>query len=203
LKSDTLSRLVQGVYYLFLGLWFGAMVMLAVGAPVTFRTVRVHQPVLGLVPYNEPSLARDGPNILAGAITGNHLRALSVVQAICAVVTLSCVVLQTTIFQSQVRAGYANALRSLLIALPACVLVFDEAVLSPNVWKQRAVMYDTTLNIDARDKARAQFNVLHKRSEKIVGSAALMLAAALMLSPLALSVGPSQLMSNKPDEQAE
>jgi hypothetical protein len=203
LKSDTLNRLVQGVYYLFLGLWFGAMVMLAVGAPVTFRTVRVHQPTLGLVPYNEPSLARDGPNILAGAITGNHLRALSVVQAICAVVTLSCVVLQTTIFKSQVRAGYANALRSLLIALPACVLVFDEAVLSPNVWKQRAVMYDTTLNIDARDKARAQFNVLHKRSEKIVGSAALMLAAALMLSPLALSVGPSQLMSNKPDEQAE
>ena len=203
MKSDTLSRLVQGVYYLFLGLWFGAMVMLAVGAPVTFRTVRVHQPALGLVPYNEPSLAADGPNILAGAITGNHLRALSVVQAICAIVTLGCVVLQTTLFKTQVRPGYANALRSLLVALPACVLVFDEAVLSPNVWKQRAVMYDTTLNIDAREKARAQFNVLHKRSEKIVGSAALMLAAALVLSPLALSVGPSQVTGNKPDEQAE
>lgn len=192
MTTDTSSRLLQGVYYLFLGMWFGAMVMLAVGAPVTFKTVRAFKPTLGQVPYNDPSLAADGPNILAGEITGNHLRALSVVQAVCAVMTLGCVVLQTTLFKSQVRSGYANALRSLLIALPACVLVLDETMLSPKVWKQRAAMYDTTINEDARAQARAEFNVLHKRSEKIVGSAALMLAAALVLSPLVLSVGANE-----------
>lgn len=84
MRSSTTLELVDGFHYLFLGVWLGAIVMLAVGAPITFRTVRQHQPALQAPPYNQPELADRAAPILAGAVVGNSLRGLSAIQVVCA-----------------------------------------------------------------------------------------------------------------------
>jgi len=193
MNRRTMYELSQGVYYLFLGLWFGALVMLAIGAAVTFRTVRRYEVTLGLEPFNHEALAAEAPNILAGAITGNALRALGMVQVLCAVMVLGCLVAQATVFARYIAQSSVNWIRTLCVLVPSIIIVIDIAAISPRIWEYRRQMYDPQLSAEARAIHRQDFQYYHKLSERVVGAGALMLAGALVLSPLALS--------RKPDDQ--
>src|SRR5690606_5989920 len=106
----------------------GAMVMLAVSAAVTFKTVRLHQPTLQTAPFDQPEFkGREAP-VLAGAIVGNSLRALKVIQIVCAVVAVVGVALQCSIWRDHLngpRASFPNLLRIALIAIPIAILLLD------------------------------------------------------------------------------
>ncbi|MCC6580910.1 MAG: hypothetical protein IT440_10755 [Phycisphaeraceae bacterium] len=180
-------RLVTGLYFLFLGLWFGSLVMLAVTAAVTFKTVRAFHPTLQTEPYNHPNLVPHADNILAGAIVGNSLLGLAVIQTICAVLVMTTVAAQFIFFRDRMaQLGWVQAIRVALIAVPMLVLAADRKWVTPSVWRQRQIMYDPTLDESIRQLAREKFGHLHKLNERMVAAATLMLAAALLISPFVL-----------------
>jgi len=186
-------RLTQGFYWLFLGVWVGALVMLAISAAVTFKTVREYQPTLGLAPYSDAALAPDAPGILAGAITGKALRGLAKLQMVCAAVAAVCVLLQCTAFRPMLASGVCgrmNLLRIALVALPIAVLAADQLAITPRIWEHRTVMYDPNLSPEQRTAARTEFQTYHKLSERIVGVAVLSLVAAVLVSPFAFRGQP-------------
>lgn len=189
MSSLTGFRLVQGFYWLSLGSWFGAMLMLVIAATVTFKTVRAHQVTLGAEPYNHPAFAQQADGILAGGIVGNVLKGLGRLQIICAAAVVLAVVLQCTVFADRIPGGVlgaGNLIRVLLILIPVGVLVVDQAVITPRVWEHRAVMYDPDQSEQARTEARAQFDRYHKLNERIVGTAMLLLAVSVIASAFVL-----------------
>lgn len=189
MSSLTLYRLNLGVYWLFLGIWAGSIVMLAVSAAITFRTVRDMQPSIGKPPYNDPALADRAAPILAGAVVGNSLHGLRAIQFICAVAVAICVILQCWVFAERLAggvAGWVNLLRILVLAVPLLILAADQFVVTPRVWAQRVAMYDAGQSEEARREARGRFDRYHKLNERMVSAGLLFLAAAALLSPFVL-----------------
>lgn len=188
-------RLVWAAYHLALGTWFGAMVMLVIAAAITFKTVAAYQPTLSTPPWGELSDLETAPKyplsvrILAGGIVGNVLKGLAVVQAICAVLVVLCAALQWAF--GWTGGGWANLARMGLLAVPIVVLVADVTVISPRVWRHRQVMYDPARPGEERLVAKAAFDRLHKLNERLVGAAALSLAAALVVSAWTLPMRPN------------
>src|SRR5690348_5023022 len=102
--------------------------MLAIAAAVTFRTVRELQPSSNAPPYNAPALAEKAPVIIAGNVVGHTLRALAVLQLICAAIAIACMLLQNSAFAGQIHGGpshWVNLLRIALIVLPVVIVVVD------------------------------------------------------------------------------
>lgn len=197
----TAFRLTQGIYWLFLGLWLGGMIMLSVGAAITFRTVKGYEPSIGLARYNHPDLRERAPGILAGGITGNILKALAVIQGICAAVLIACVLVQSTVFADYLSGGTrgaANLLRIALIALPILILGIDALVLGPRIWNHREAMYNPARTAAQRDEAKAHFDRLHAVNVRMVGFATVCLIAATLVSPFAFTTpSPSAAPSGR------
>lgn len=182
-------RLTQGVYWLSLGAWFGAVVMLVIAAAITFGTVRQFHPALGLEPYNHPSLVDRAAPILAGSVVGNMLKGLALIQSVCAASVIGCVVLQCTVFREHIQGGmrgWPNLLRVVLIAGPIAILAADRLVLTPRVWEQRNAMYDQNTSDEARSTAKGRFDRLHMLNERAVGASGIMLVGAVFVSAFAL-----------------
>ena len=181
MNRHTGFRLTQGVYHLALGVWAGAMLMLAVGAMQTFAAVRAHGEALqGLT-----------PEALAGAVVGRMIAGLTVVQMVCAVAVAGAVLLQHVSFGWALRGGrlgWANLTRLILIGLPMAVLMLNVLVISPAVWEHREAMYDAGQPTERREAARERFAVYHRLSERTHGVALLMLAGAIVVSPFAFEL---------------
>ncbi len=184
-----IRRSVDGVYYLLLGVWCGGLVMLAVGAGITFRTVRSYDPVLGAEPYNDPALADQAANILAGGVVGNVLGGLAVVEIICAVGLLACVVLQWSVWGLRWRV--MNLVRLGLLVVAAGLLAAHLWVIAPAIDTHRSRMYDPALTAGQRAEARAAFEPYHEASEKTAGGMLLLLAGACVISPFVLGSEPT------------
>ncbi|MFA9480405.1 DUF4149 domain-containing protein [Phycisphaerales bacterium AB-hyl4] len=198
-------RFTQGLYYLALGTWFGALVMLAIAAAITFRTLEEHAFVLqtGLLHAAgvEPDHAADAPRIFAGEVVGQIIQGLTWLQAICALVAIACLLLQTTLFRRRLaNAGRsrANLLRTLLVVGPALVLLLNVFWINPNVWQSREAMYDPARTETQRIEARLIFDHHHRLSERTTGGAALMLAVAVLISPFAFRVTPAPALIERP-----
>ncbi len=196
-KMKTLGfRLTQAAYWLSIGVWLGALIMMAVAAGITFVTVKQYQPTLGAAPYDQ--LTDVEPyRILAGGIVGNILHGLAVVQVACALVILVCVSLQVSVYGHQLRRHgrhWANFLRLLLLVFPLIAVTADQTVVTPNIWQARQTMYDPAQPPAEREAARAMFDRLHPLSERMVGVSALALAAAAMISAFAFRIGDEPLV---------
>ncbi|MCC7147345.1 MAG: hypothetical protein IT443_12940 [Phycisphaeraceae bacterium] len=190
MSSLTGFRLTQAAYWLSLGLWVGALVAVAIAAAVIFKTIRAHEPTIGIEPYRQlPERAGD---ILAGAAVGQTLRALAILQRGCAVVLVICVVLQCAFFADRLAGGaggWRNVLRVGLLALPMMILMVDLWLVSPRIWTLRGAMYDPQRTPEARALFRVRFMFWHQTSERLVGSAAVLLVAATVASSFAFHVG--------------
>lgn len=193
----TLFRLTQAGYWMGLGVWLGAMLMLAVGAAVTFRTVSAYDPALRAPAWRdlaEPAGAPAGKyplatRALAGGIVGNMLRALAVIQLVCSIFVLAALACQHAFFAHRLAGGamgWANLLRVALLLAPMVLLAVDQARLSPAVWKERAIMYDQGQPDAARVAAAERFSRLHTLSERLMGSSMVSLMAALVISAVVL-----------------
>ena|GEM_PF-7071471 len=188
--QSCLARITQGFYYLALGAWFGAMVMLAVSAATTFKTVRLYQPQLQLAPFNDPEFQGKQPNVLAGSIVGNSLRGLKAIEIICAVVVVAVLLLQSTLLRNQYSFALVkrwNLLRIALIVLPILILLLDLFWITPSIHEQRQIMWDLANSEPVRQLAQDQFSWYHKLSERVVGLSVLLVAAATVISPFALT----------------
>lgn len=199
MKSNFAFRLTQGFYHLFLGVWVGAMVMLAVTAAITFRTVRDFRPALNGVSEEPVS------QMIAGGIVGNVLQGLAVISGVCAGVVAVCLVLQFACFRDRLeRAGnsWLNAARVVLLLFPIMVFVWNVVYLTPEIHAARAEMYDLQKGVMDRAIAKDRFDFLHKLSERVVGGSVFMLAAAALLSPFAFTAGAALPAKSSSEEIA-
>lgn len=193
------ARLNNGLHYLALGTWFGAIVMLAIGAAATFQTVRAYDPILNIEPWNQPELAGRAPVVLAGAIVGASLNGLKVVQIICAIFVLATLITQHTLFRTYLTCritSFRNLIRLALASVPIAVLLLNIFWITPNVLAHRDAMWDMSAPETTREMSRQKFDRFHKLSERTVGFAAFALAGAVLMSSLVLG------SSKKPAEPA-
>lgn len=189
MTGGTAFRCLQGLYWLGLGTWFGAIVMLVVAAAVTFRTVERFRPTLGLAPYDAPVFAERAAGILAGGVTGASLRGLTVIQVVCALVVCGVAAIQCRYFPARIVggvAGGANLLRVALIGLPMLLLVADVLWVAPKIRERQAAMYDPAASDQGRAAARAGFDRLHHLNVRMLGATGLLVAAAVFASAFAL-----------------
>lgn len=187
--KNTLARLNNGLYYLSLGAWFGAIVMLAISAAATFKTMRGYGPIIPGEPWNQPGLAERAPVILAGAAVGASLTGLKVVQTICAIIACATAALQCSVFSDYLtshRRSGLNILRLLLLAVPVVLLLLNVFHITPRTIQERDIMWDMQQTQQVRDDANARFQTYHKLSERTTGAAGFSLAAAVLVSSLVL-----------------
>lgn len=184
-----LSGLTNGLYYLGLGTWFGAIVMLAISAAAAFQTVRAFDPSLNVAPWDQPALASHAPSVLAGAIVGASLNGLKVVQIICAVIVVIALIAQHTLFRKYLTckmAGVRNSVRLLLLAVPVAMLLLNIFWITPEVFQHRDKMWDMNQPENVREQAKADFDYFHKLSERTTGMSAFALAGCVLVSALVL-----------------
>jgi uncharacterized membrane protein YhaH (DUF805 family) len=199
---NILFKLTQGSYWLALGTWFGAIVMLIIAAAITFKTTREYQVTIGKAPLSAPAIAAKAPDIMAGAIVGRIIRVLAAVQALCAVTALAAAAAQCTIFRRQIWrqpvkccgiiGGTSNVIRLLLLLAAVACFTIDVAVIAPRLQDTRPRLHDPSLPVDQREEARKEFDADHKRSEWLAGSTALLLLGTIMVSACALHRGDMQ-----------
>jgi hypothetical protein len=186
-ECGVVGGLVNGVYWLGLGVWLGGLVMLAVGAAITFKTAREVAPVLLQPEYNLPEVAGQGGNILAGLIVGNVIKGLTVVQVICAVVVWGAVGAQCWTERERLAGRkWMNRLRVGLLVVPLLALALSVGFVMPRMWEERSVMYNPEMSVEVRKFARERFDLLHKVSERSVGLGAVCLVFAGLVSGVVL-----------------
>lgn len=186
---------LHGVYYLALGTWFGATVMMGLAAGLTFRTIRAQPLILTQGPASAPGtpLAERAHDFLAGNVVNAAFGAFTVVQLVCGVVLLIALVAQLTLFRARLRhAGktWPNALRVACIALGLALFAVDLAFTRPVMASTRDQMYHHgPVSDEALAELEASFDRLHERSSRSMGIAALVMAAAALVSPFAFTAG--------------
>ncbi|MEX0774270.1 MAG: hypothetical protein WD042_01010 [Phycisphaeraceae bacterium] len=189
-----MSRFIHGLYWMFLGLWLGAIVMFAVAAGAVFATLARYEPTIGIEPLSR--LSDVAPSrIMAGGVVGRIIVGLAVIQLICAVMAALTAVLQCTLFRRSLPRGGrspANVARLLMLGLAMLILAVDLLWINPGVGRQATIMYDPNLPAETRFEARTRFDTLHKTSERAVTIQALLLAAALLTSAFALNPRENQ-----------
>jgi hypothetical protein len=100
------------MYWLALATWFGGVLFIAVAAPIIFRTVRDHGPVLPSV--LSVNLEGQHGTLLAGTIVGNLLSRLAQVGLACAGILLLALIAHPFIIDMTDANGTAAVLRSIM-----------------------------------------------------------------------------------------
>lgn len=186
-------------WWLSVGVWLGAIIMLALAAAAVFRVVRDFDPTIGIAGYeafapsSSTALAAEGANrhadVIAGAVVGRSLTALAVLQRICAAAAVICLIVQTAFFACHLAGGawgWPNVLRMVFVGLPVLILAADLYVVSPRVWTLREQMFDNAATTEQRTDARAQFQKVHRLNENMYKASTLLLAGAMIVSAIAL-----------------
>lgn len=183
------SGLTNGFYYLALGTWLGAIVMLAISAAATFQTVRAFEPSLHVAPWDQPEHASHAPSVLAGAIVGSSLNGLKVVQVICALIVVVALIAQHTLFRQYLACtvtSVRNLVRLLLVAGPVAILLLNIFWITPQILEHRDRMWDMSQPAEVREQAKEDFDFFHKMSERTTGMTAFALAGCVLVSSLVL-----------------
>ncbi len=186
-------RVIQAIYQVLLGLWVGAMVMLVVGATAAFKFVRGLDGILmvSLNGWREPLVDSGAEGFLAGGFVGAMLARLAVMQLVCAGGLALCVAAQFLWFPGSLiggRGAKRQGVRVFLLAVPAAIVVFNLAVVTPGIDRHRDAKYNppegwTAAQIDA---AESSFDVYHQLSTRTYGVSTLMLLGALAMGPWCL-----------------
>lgn len=169
---------VQIAYWLALSTWFGALVFIAVAAPIIFRTVREADPTLPKV--LSVNLEGQHSTLLAGTIMSALLTTLGRVQLVCAGVLLPVIIAQW-VLASQVNI-VAPVVRSIAYVGAAVFLIYNLWVVAPKAHKYRQEYIDHADEPDLANPALDQFDRYHRENEML-----LMILMALVLMMILFS----------------
>lgn len=184
-----LARLTVGTYWLALGTWLGAMIMLALAAAAAFHVSREQGATLPSLQYATSHLQGRDAEVLAGHVVGRMIDHLAVLQMVCAVLIFLTLLLQLTMFRAELhlRAGSAgNVLRVLLLVAALALLKFDRIHVNPTIHEHRAAMYETGISQQQYEVARAAFDRYHALSENVGKATVFILIGAMIASAFAL-----------------
>lgn len=187
--------IVQGLYFLSLGTWFGATVLMGAAAGTTFAIARRLQPRFDSGPTATlPDLQPYSAEFFAGDVVNRVFGIHTTVLVACAVIALLALALQHTLWRDRLSNGgrtLVNLLRVALVLLAAGVFAGDLLLTRGPMSDLRGVMYDERASVAQRAEARAAFAQLHGWSSKAMGATAVLAAIAAVVSPLAFMSGPS------------
>ncbi len=187
-------RVVQGLYWLALGTWFGALIMLAMGAAATFKVMRTYHP-LTLMP-SLPVLGEQtvGSNenvatMLAGSIVGLMLDHLRILEMLCAGVLIFTTLLQLITFRRRLaRDGvgqWMNTLRVALLIGAIGALAADTFYVNPRIKELRPAMHDAP-EPAVRDALQVEFDRFHGYGVRLASMMILMLGVGALASGFVL-----------------
>jgi hypothetical protein len=155
-------QIVQILFWLALATWFGAVLFVAVAAPVIFRTVRESNPILpGVLSVN---LEGQHGTLLAGTIVSNLLSQLRLIQAAAAGVLLVTGVAQLFLIDLTGPNGTAAMVRGALLLSAIGLLLVDWFVVAPRIARHRQEYLDHADEPEVANPAKDRFDQLHARS---------------------------------------
>lgn len=173
-------QLIQTIYWLALASWFGAVVFVAVAAPIIFRTIRDANPILPTV--LSVNLENQHASLLAGEVVGNILRRLSTVQLGCAAVLLLMLIAQWMLMDhGQVHLVH-GIIRSVMFVGAVVLVVYDRHVIWPKVWKYREEYIANADDPDVANPAKDQFDRYHRESMWVLFAIMLLLSLVIVFS---------------------
>jgi len=172
-------QLVQIVYWIALATWFGGVLFIAVAAPVIFRTVREHDPLLPTV--LSVNLEGQHGTLLAGSIVTNLLDVLHKVQLGCAIALAIALAGQWIVAKQDVL---LNVVRTALYVGAVGLMIYDWRVVWPRISKARSEYLENADNPEVANPAKDLFDRYHRESVLVM-----QIVLSLLLGLILFSAG--------------
>jgi hypothetical protein len=175
-----LFQLVQIVYWLALSTWFGAVLFVAMAAPVVFRTVRESNPVLPHV--LSVNLEGQHGTLLAGSIMGNLLARLARLQLACGGLMLLALVSHLFLANLDGNNQTAAILRTALFLAACALALYDGWVVWPQLWRHRQEFIDHADEPEVANPAKDEFDRGQRRSVTLLMTILFLLLGVILFS---------------------
>lgn len=188
-------QIVQILFWIALATWFGAVLFVAVAAPVIFRTVRESNPILpGVLSVN---LEGQHGTLLAGTIVANLLRHLRIVQATAAGALVISVAAQLFLIDLSGSNGTAAIVRGVLLLAAIGLLIGDWFFVAPRIAHYRQQYLDHADEPEIANPAKDRYDDLHGRSVFVL-QALLFCLLGMILFSASISPRPRGSVINVP-----
>lgn len=175
-----LFQLVQIVYWLALATWFGAVLFVAMAAPVIFRTVRESNPILP----NVLSVNLEGQHgtLLAGSIVGNLIARLARLQLACGGMLLLALIAHFFVANLDGANRTAAVLRTALLLAAGGVALYNGWAVWPKLWRHREEFIEHADEPELANPAKDEFDRGQRRSETLLMATLFMLLGMILFS---------------------
>ena len=175
-----LFQLNQALYWLGLSSWFGAVVFIAIAAPVIFKVVRENDPTLpGVLSVN---LDAQHSTLLAGTIVARIMGVLSRVALGGAIAVLIGIIGQAVITRPSGQALTQLFIRAAVFVGAVAVLIYDWRSVSPRLFAARQEYIDQADNPDVANAAQDRFEKLSAESINALFFQTLLLLGLILFS---------------------
>ena len=172
--------LVQTVYWIALATWFGGVLFIAIAAPIIFRTVKEHNPILPSV--LSVNLEGQHGSLLAGTVVANLIAQLVRIELICAGTLLVALVGQWFVTDTRGDAWLLPLLRSAMYLALVGFVVYDWRVIWPRIRLFRDQYIHHADEPDVANPANDEFNRYQQESELLLRIRLALLLALILFS---------------------
>lgn len=180
--------LLQIIYWIALATWFGGVLFIAIAAPIIFKTVKEHNPILPMV--LSVNLEGQHGSLLAGTIVANLISQLKRVEVICAAGLLIGLIGQWALSDIAGDNWLVPLLRSGMYLAALGIVLFDWLVIWPKLTLFRDQYIAHADEPDVANPANDEFNRYQRESEFLLR---VRLALLLALIPFSTSIRPKQV----------
>jgi hypothetical protein len=172
--------LVQTLYWIALATWFGGVLFIAVAAPVIFRTVKEHNPILPSV--LSVNLEGQHGSLLAGTVVANLITQLVRIELLCAATLLVALVGQWFVTDTRGDNWLLPLLRSAMYLAAVGFAVYDWRVIWPKIRLFRDQYIAHADEPDVANPANDEFNRYQHESELLLRIRLALLLALILFS---------------------
>jgi hypothetical protein len=176
-----LFPLVQVIYWLALATWFGGVLFIMMAAPVVFRTVKEHDPLLPHV--LSVNLEGQHATLLAGTIVANLISMLFRIEILCAGILLVTIIAQWVMIDIHNPLNLAAGLvRSALFIASTIIVIYDWRVLWPKIRTSLKTFIDHADEPEIANPARDEFHSQTRQSLTLLTILVALLLAIVLFS---------------------
>ncbi|HYE17726.1 MAG TPA: hypothetical protein VEA69_04740 [Tepidisphaeraceae bacterium] len=183
--------LVQILFWIALATWFGGVLFVAMAAPVVFRTVKEHNPILPTV--LAVNLEGQHGSLLSGTIVANLIAQLVRVELVCAGGLLIALIAQWWTTDVAGANYLPPLLRCALYLMLVGVVVYEWRVLWPRIGAQRQTYIDHADEPDVANPAKDEFDRLHRESVMLL-TFRLALLLGMVLFSVTIRARPAEIV---------
>ena len=158
-----LMKLGETIHLSLLGVWLGAIVMMAAGAAIVFPTMRELDPTLGAY----PAYTGDQAMLGAGRIAAKMFGFFDIVQYVCAFGTFGTLALGLAAW---IRPTLAGAIRVVAVGLTMALVSYWLFVMGPQMFGHLNDYWAAAAdgNNEAAAAARDAFRAMHPMSTRVM-----------------------------------